>query len=296
MTKQKAYIFVLMGAFLWGIIGIFINQLYEYSFTPWEVVAVRVIVSSLLMVIFICLFRPQLLKINLKDSFYFFGTGIISIVLFNWCYFYVMEQVSISLAVIFLYTAPAFVTILARLLFKEHLSRYKIIALILTTLGCAFVVGLLPNYQINLTLSILFIGLCSGFCYAMYSIFAKFITEKYSSITITTYSFIAASLFMIPFGGLHAKLPLLFDWNVILNVLGLSIFSTCLAFLLYTYGLSFIESSRASILSTIEPAVAVLIGVFIFKETITLSQMIGMLLILLSVFFIVKKPNKAELQ
>lgn len=296
MTKQKAYIFVLMGAFLWGLIGIFINQLYEYSFTPWEVVAVRVIVSSLLMVIFICLFRPQLLKINLKDSFYFFGTGIISIVLFNWCYFYVMEQVSISLAVIFLYTAPAFVTILARLLFKEHLSRYKIIALILTTLGCAFVVGLLPNYQINLTLSILFIGLCSGFCYAMYSIFAKFITEKYSSITITTYSFIAASLFMIPFGGLHAKLPLLFDWNVILNVLGLSIFSTCLAFLLYTYGLSFIESSRASILSTIEPAVAVLIGVFIFKETITLSQMIGMLLILLSVFFIVKKPNKAELQ
>jgi len=291
MTKQKAYIFVILGAFLWGIIGIFINQLYEYRFTAWEVVAVRVIASALLMAALLGIFRPQLLKIDWKDSIYFIGTGIISIVFFNWCYFFVMEHASISLAVILLYTGPAFVTILARLLFKEYFSRYKMIALVLTTLGCAFVVGLLPNYQFNITASIFFIGLCSGFFYALYSIFAKFITEKYSSLTITTYSFIAASLFMIPFGGLHEKLPLFFNWPVFANVLGLSIFSTCFAYLFYTYGLAYVESSRASILSTIEPAVAIIIGVFLFHETLTFFQLLGIFLILISIFFVVKKQK-----
>lgn len=295
MTKQKAYLFVLFGAFLWGIIGIFIKQLYAFHFSPWEVVAIRVIVSAFIMVILLILFRPQLLKINWKDSVYFIGTGIVSIVFFNWCYFYVMEQASISLAVILLYTGPAFVTILARLLFKEYFTRYKIIALILTTVGCAFVVGILPNFHFKLTAAIVFIGLSSGFFYALYSIFAKFITEKYSSLTITTYSFIAASLFMVPFGNLHKKITLFYNWDVLVNILGLSIFSTCLAYLFYTYGLMFIESSRASILSTIEPAVAVLIGVFLYKESLTFYQLIGMLLILLSILFVVKNQKNASL-
>src|SRR5690606_38156589 len=145
MTKQKAYIFVILGAFFWGVIGIFINQLYEYRVTAREVVALRVIASALLMAAVLGVLRPQLLKIDWKDSIYFIGTGIISDVFVNWCYFFVMEHASISLAVILLYTGPAFVTILARLLFKEYFSRYKMIALVLTTLGCAFVVGLLPN-------------------------------------------------------------------------------------------------------------------------------------------------------
>lgn len=69
MTKQKAYIFVILGAFLWGIIGIFINQLYEYRFTAWEVVAVRVIASALLMAALLGIFRPQLLKSIGKTAF-----------------------------------------------------------------------------------------------------------------------------------------------------------------------------------------------------------------------------------
>ncbi|WP_340137875.1 EamA family transporter [Priestia endophytica] len=48
---------------------------------------------------------------------------IFSIVHFNWCLFSVIEQTSISIASILLYTTPAFVTIFSRVLFKESLMK-----------------------------------------------------------------------------------------------------------------------------------------------------------------------------
>ena len=56
----------------------------------------------------------------------FVGTGIVSVVLFNVCYFYTMIKSQASIAVVLLYTSPVFVMLLSALIFHERITRAEI--------------------------------------------------------------------------------------------------------------------------------------------------------------------------
>lgn len=238
--------------------------------------------------------NPSLLKINLTDLKYFFGTGILSIAFFNWCYFTAIQTTSVSIAAILLYTAPAFVTILSRILFKEWLTRKKIISLVGTFVGCAFVVGLFPTTHLSITLSGMIIGLGAGLGYALYSIFGKFALQKYHPVTVTTYTFLIASAGLVPISHIW-KVPNLFFYpSTWIYGSGLAVISTVFAYVFYTLGLSRVESSRASIMATVEPLVATLIGAVVFAQSLTMWQMAGIFLIIAAVIFVQEKPKMSS--
>jgi drug/metabolite transporter (DMT)-like permease len=295
MDNKLALLFIGAGASLWGIIGIFVTYLYEIGFTPTQVVAVRALSATIFLVIYVLFKNRQLLKINVSDSKYFVGTGIFSIVLFNWCLFSAIEETSISIASILLYTAPAFVTIFSRLLFKEALTTRKILALFITFIGCSFVIGILPNMDEPISLYGVILGLGSGLFYSLYSIFGKFALKKYDSLTVTVYTFLFATIAVIPFSGLWSVLPLFSGIKVWMYIIGLGFLSTMLPFIFYTKGLNTIESSRASIIATIEPVVASLMGFLIFHEKLNLWQYLGIIMVIAAVV-IVQESTKRQVQ
>jgi drug/metabolite transporter (DMT)-like permease len=125
MDKQLGYLYIVSAAFLWGIIGIFFKYLNKIGFTPAQVVSIRALSAALFLVLYVTSKNRKLLRIKVSDSKYFIGTGILSIVFFNWCLFNAIQETSISIATILLYTAPAFVIIFSRILFKESLTLRK---------------------------------------------------------------------------------------------------------------------------------------------------------------------------
>ncbi|RDY66974.1 EamA family transporter, partial [Halobacillus trueperi] len=168
----------------------------------------------------------------------------------------------------------------------------KLIALFTTFIGCTFVIGLLPELQASLSLAGLLFGLGSGLFYALYSIFGKVVLKKYPSLTVTLYTFVFATLAVVPFSRLWNNAAILTDIRVWLLVLGLGLISTVLPFLLYTKGLEHVESSRASIVATIEPVVATLVGYFVYAEVMTIYQYAGVVLVLLSVIIVQEAKKK----
>lgn len=78
-------------------------------------------------------------QIQGKDFLCFIGTGGLSIVFFNYCYFKTMT--SLSIAAILLYTAPSIVMVLSAVLFREKMSKKKLAALAVTFAGCVCVTG-----------------------------------------------------------------------------------------------------------------------------------------------------------
>ena len=60
------------------------------------------------------------------------------------------------------------------------------------------------------------------------------------------------------------------------------IVTTVLPYLLYTAGLSMVENGPASVLASVEPVVATLLGLLVFGETPTVQALIGMCLVLLA--------------
>ncbi len=281
-----AYIYVFLGAALWGIIGLFIEELSQAGFSALQIVTVRVVSATVILICFLGLKNPQLLKIDLKDSMNFVGTGIFSTVFFSWAYFTTIEEVSLSIAVILLYTGPAFVVVLSRIFFKEPITSRKLGALFLTLLGCVFVVKVFPIGAEHISWYGILVGLGSGFGYALYSIFGKHALKKYHPLTVITYTFVFASAVMLPVSGITIPVSNLQSVHVWMNIFGLGFFPTALAYYLYTMGLSLVESGRASIAATVEPLVATLLGVFVFNDVLTAFQLVGICLVLAAVVLI----------
>lgn len=297
MTKKTAYLLVIIGAALWGTTGLFVQQLHTIGFTPWETVGIRLSFSAVLILVFLGLFKPAMLRIQFRHLPYFVGTGIISIAFFNFFFFTVIDEATLSLAVVLLYTGPVFVTILSRLFFKEPFTGAKALALLLMLIGCALTVELLPFGAMPDGWRIVIYGLLSGFFYALYSIFGKSVSRHYHSLTITAYSMITGSVFLMLTSSLLHQPARLIQPEVLLNGFGIALFATVSAYVLYTFGLTYVESSRASILSTVEPVVAIIIGVMIFQDQLNSWQVLGFILVLLSVSVTVyRKKSPVELE
>lgn len=286
MKKILPILLVAISAALWGIIAIFVRGLDAFGFTSMEIVTIRVVTAAVLLGITGLVKYPAQMKIKWKDAWLFVGTGVCSIVLFNWCYFSSIQQMNLSLAVILLYTAPAFVTVLSWLILKEKLNAAKLVSVAGTILGCVLVAGSNLNETTSISAGGLLTGLGAGFGYALYTIFGKFALNKYTPFTVTLYTFIVASIALVPVTGLWNKGSILFSGEVIFYGLGLGLFPTVVAYLLYTKGLEKIDGSKASIIATVEPVVATLLGVFLYKEGFAFIQFIGSFFILLSVLLV----------
>lgn len=168
---------------------------------------------------------------RLRDAWCFFGSGVVSLLFFTFCYFQAMNYMSLSAAAILLYTAPAIVTLLSALLFKERLTGLKLLAVLLAFLGCALVSGLGAGDMALSTAGILY-GLGAG--------------------VVTCY----------------------------------------LPYLLYTHGLTGMETGRASIMASVEPVVATIVGAAVFHERMGLLSYCGVVLVLSAVVLLNAGPKR----
>lgn len=292
---RLSYVFIVIAAMLWGIIGLFVNMLYNFGFDPIQVVSVRAIGSSIILTLYLLFTNKSYLKIKLADIKYFLGTGILSFAFFNWCLFVAIKNSSLSVATILLYTAPALVTIFSRILFKEKLTYIKVISLILTFMGCVLVTGFFQSSGQRVSTIGILAGLGSGLGYALYSIFGKYALDKYDPMTIPAYTFIVAAIGLIPLTDFKQIIISFSNINAVFYAIALALFSTVLPFILYTKGLSKLESSKASLIATLEPVVASILGFVVFREEITITKVVGILFVIAALIIIREKNVSIEI-
>ncbi len=285
-NNRISMFFVLCAGILWGCMGIMVRKMNKSGLGAMEVVSIRSFVTAILMLMYMFLFNRKELKIRVKDIWCFLGTGLLSVVFFNVCYFSCMNYTSLSTAAILLYTAPSFVMVMSFFLFKERFTVKKILAVLLAFAGCILVSGGISKEGIG-TIGLL-TGLGAGFGYALYSIFSRFaILKGYSSYTITTYTFSFAAIGTLPFVDYgHMLNCITGDVTLIPFGIVMTFITTVAAYLLYTKGLAGIENGKASILASVEPVVASVVGVALFGEVMTPAGGAGMLLVLASCFII----------
>ena len=280
--RTRAYLYIIGAAALWGLIGLFVKTIAGQGFTSMQIVALRAMASASCITLVILWKGLGQLRIDWRDCWMFVGTGIFSLVFFNFCYFNCIQSSSLAVAALLLYTAPAFVMLMSLLLFGESFTAKKALALVCTFIGCGCVTGTFEG-GLRLTLSGLLYGLGSGFGYALYSIFGKYAVQKYSSLTITAYTFYFALIAAVPLAGFDGAALAKIDLLTIEGSLGLGLVCAVIPYLLYTKGLEKVELGQASILATIEPFVAAAVGMLCFAEPMTMSKAVGMLLIFCSI-------------
>lgn len=277
-------IYVLIAGILWGTMGVFVNYFDSIGLGSIDIAGVRVFFASVLVVIFILIKDPKLLKIKLRDIWCFIGSGLVSLMIFTICYFKTIVMSSMSVAAVLLYTSPVFVIVLSFIIFKEKITKIKAISCIVCVAGSAFVSGIIGS-DTHISLAAFLLGITSGFAYALYSIFSRFALQKsYPSITITAYTFIFATLGLTFVSDIPtiANSVLTKPSNCVIMLLS-GLITAVLPYLFYTMGLEKIESGKAAVIAAIEPVVAVILGWIIFHDDLSFIQYFGIFLVIASI-------------
>lgn len=200
---------------------------------------------------------------------------------FNWILlFEAYKYTTVSVATLSYYFAPVIVTVACPILFREKLGPRQWLCFAMATLGIVLITGLgdLQPGSDHLT-GILF-GLGAACLYATVMLLNKAI-RGVEGIQRTFIQFLAAAAVLLPYvlmtGGIHLTALDGKGWAFLLIV---GLVHTGITYCLYFSTLKALPGQKAAILSYIDPLVAVLVSVLVLGEDMTLTQIIGGLLIL----------------
>ena len=283
MKRKKiiSVILILLAASGWGMIGVFTRPLSGAGLNVIQITFIRSIIVAVGMGLFLLFRDASLLRIKVKDIWMFLGTGLVSIIFFNACYFLTIEHTTLAAASVLLYTAPCFVMLMSACFFREKITLQKLAALVLAFAGCILASGFAGG---DIGTLVLLTGIGAGLGYASYSIFVKVALKKYQTFTIVFYTFAIAVIGLLPFCQITVIVSgLANDFNSLAAGLGLGVLSTLIPYIFYTGGLTYVEAGTASVLAFAEPMVAAVAGIIIFEEPLYPRNAAGILLIFLAI-------------
>jgi drug/metabolite transporter, DME family len=295
----EGYLFILLAAALWALITPGSRFLLESGAGVFEIAFWRCAFAWLLFAIQLghsaCRRGGRagltgLAPVDVRDAM---GIGAFAVIGIAGLYASLplaVEAGGAALASVLLYTAPAWVAVLAWLLLGERIGGRKGLALVATLVGIG-ALALGSGEAGRISAAALVWGLVAGVCYASLYLFGKVYFPRYSAPRVFFWALpIAALLLVIP-AELGPREPRV--WAVLL---GLGTISTHGAYLAYAAGLARLDATRASITATVEPVLAGIIAFLLWGEHFSSFGYAGAALIVAAVLLLAARPRAAAAQ
>lgn len=280
MKTSRGYIYVLLAALMWASSGTAGKALFEGGMTPFELVQIRVTLSSLLLGLVLAFSPGKYLKIRARDLGYFLVLGGAGMALVQGTYFFTISRIQVAAAILIQYLSPFFVAFYSILFWKERFTGLKVLALLLSFGGCYLVVGGYDLELLKMNRIGILVGVSSSILFAVYSLLGEWGMHRYRPWTVLFYALLFAALswhiFYDPFHYLKAGFTGT-QWGWVLYI---SIIGTILPFGLYFMGVNYIRSTRASITATLEPISAGVMAFVFIGETLGPLQIFGGILVI----------------
>lgn len=284
------YVYVLIAAFMWGVIGIFAKHVLAEGVSALEIAFWR---AAFAWVLFLghALMKKQG-RVQQNDLPILFGFGFICVTLFYGSYQLAIRDIGMALSAVLLYTAPAWVGLLSWLVLKEEMTTTKTVCVAMTITGVSCIsLGpqLSSGNDLELSLFGLAAGLVAGFTYALYYIFGKKYLDRYATPTIFVYALPFGAALLFPFVDFVPKSATTWMW-----LFGMALVTSYGAFSFYYAGLKRLEATKAAIIATFEPVVAAVFAYLLYEEKFSLFGYAGSSLIIAAVFMVVLSGNKTN--
>ena len=292
----KGTLIAIIGITFWSTTGVFIAYLVtNYEMPPlllalWRNVLVCVALAPALFFI-----RRSLLRIaSSQFGFYVFYGFLLAV--FNSIWTLSVQANGAAVATVLAYSSAGFTAILAWWIFHESLRIPKIIAVVLSLIGCVLVSNAYSREMWNLNPMGVIAGLLSGLLFAGYTLIGKEVARRQiNTWTSMLYSFGFGSLFILVFNlfpvlpgaagsvpALSPNLPLS-GW---LALITLSFVPTVVGFGLYNSSMNYLPASITNLLATLEPAMTAVEAYIFLHERMTAIQIFGSLIILSAVIIV----------
>jgi DME family drug/metabolite transporter len=283
----RGYFLVLLAAGLWATLGVIYTMLAEsFGLPPLAVAAFRAGLGGLLLLGGLLILRRSWLRLNRRAVGVVVAYGVFGIALFYGVYINAILTAGVAVSAVLLYTAPAWVAVIAWRLLGEQLTRTHLAALGLTLLGSALVAQIYRPELLRLNAQGIVWGLLSGLTYALWSVFNKVGVRHTNPWTLQCYGMLVgagALLLFQPITPLQGALqsPAALFW-----LLMLALGPTVGASVAYAAGVQTVPVSVASLVATLEPVLAAVLARLALGESMSAGQIVGGGLILAAVWML----------
>lgn len=291
MKEAYGYLLIAAASLLWGTMGILGKLAFESGINPLTLTALRLLISSLTILVPILLVRREAFKIYKKDLISFLAFGVFAIASQRVAYFYAVNLTTATIAAILFYTYPIFVTIYCASVLKEEVTLPIVFAIILTFSGVALVVKIYEVASLNASFVGIAFGMLSSVLFALYFLVVKKLRHRYANWTLMLYGDGIGAAVLSPMIVSTFSEILNFSQQLWFIILTIAWFPSLLAYFIYSHALKHVESSKGSILSVIEPLSAAILSATILGEKFELLQVLGVILALAGVIVLFYKPK-----
>lgn len=289
--RARGYGLVLLAAALWATLGIIFKQLLNTYALPQILVSyLRAALGGGAILAGLALWQRQDLRITRRDLPFFLGFGLLGVAAFFAVYVMAVDVAGVTVAVILLYTAPAWVAVLSAFFLGERLNALKIVCVALSIAGCALIARAYDLSTLALNGAGLLAGVGSGITYALFSVFIKVGVRQYSLWSVLGYGYAIGALFLLPFqsarGWVSLAQPGAWLWLSLL-IAG----PTVGAGVAFAAGVRHVPVSNASVMASLEPLIAALLAYVFLGERLEAPQLVGGGLILAAVILLARKAE-----
>src|SRR5512143_2487135 len=280
MKQLTGILLIAVSAASFGTLAIFGRFLYADGLDTFTMLFLRFGFAAVLMAIILFVRKEKLPsgKILLQ----LIGMGALGYVGQSFSYLTAIKFASAGLVALLLYLYPAFVAILSAIFLKERFTRLKIGALLIATFGAA----LTANPQGGTWTGIL-LAIAAAAIYSVYIIVGTQVMKSVSALQSSTVIFASAGAVFTILAALNGPHwpHSVSGWAAIAAIIVVATIVPVIAFLA---GLKRIGPTNASLLSTLEPIVTVLLAAWLFSEVLQPAALIGGALILIAVVLLTR--------
>jgi transporter, eamA family len=266
----------LLAMTIFGTIGLFV----KFIELPSTVIALsRGALGTLFLLLVLKLLKRRINTASVKSNFKHLVIAGVALGL-NWIFlFEAYRLTSVATATLAYYMAPIILILLSPILLHERIPLGKWICVICALFGMSLISGVWEGSE-NVALDGITMGLIAACFYASVVINNKFLKglDPYDSSIV---QLAVAAIVLLPYVFFTVDFSILKpDTTTIGLTLAVGILHTGVAYWLYFSALPKLEAARIAIFSYIDPAIAILLSVFVLMEPMTTAGVIGAVLIL----------------
>mgnify|MGYP000868143971 FL=1 len=276
--RYQGFILIFLSALFYSTLGIFGKYIYTTGIEMSLVIVLRFFATVILVGAFLLITRKEpfltFSRSVLFQGIFFVATAIL--------YFMAVKYLSAGLATVILFAHPALVAALAVIFYREKINAMQICGLVLALLGLFFISGLGMDNTVVLSPLGLVLAILSAVVYAFYVLLGQ---KSVKTDGVWTITFTVALMGLVILAIVFPKdIPALFTITPYQLLLGLAMafFGTLLPVVLLLKGVQKVGASIGSLISIIEVPIALFLAYLILGEILTVWQVIGTVLILLS--------------
>lgn len=315
IKRRNSLIAVVISAACFGTLAVLAPLAYAAGAEPLPLLAWRFLFAALLLAAVVAVRQPRALIAPRGDVLRYSALALTGYGAASICFFFALKFASASVVAVLLYAYPAFVTVASWVFFGEKATWQKALAVGITFVGCAFVVGLIGG-SVRVSTPGILLGLGAAIGYTLFNLLSGRWLPGRSQLVMMGYTFgIAAIGTAVVCVGVAAAVsfaggssaadaaraavvslsPVAWQPRAWLLLGVIVLVPTFAAVVLYLQGIRGLGPSQAAVVSTLEPLFTIALARVVPPfDRLNSWQWLGVALVLAGVVFAETSARKAE--